>query len=412
MGTSMAVAGDTAMVYINADSWDDPDAIEVYGRRDDGWARNWLLRPEGRSISDKYGLGLAMTENNVFVGAPNHSIEFGVRGIVYVFEAANPGWSQTTTLIPSEHHRGFGSAIAADGNRVIIGAPRHPDRDDWQHGAYIFENIDGTWTEVAQLVGDDVGPDDGFGKNVAIHGDTALVSAELKSIGAANGAGAVYVFERGEAGWRQTAQIVAPEPVANGRFGSAGGNSEFDPGTAIALHGDNAAIAAGFGAQGAVYTFQRSGEQWQLTARLTGPDEAANDGFGRSIDLDAERLIIGAPGDNTVGPAIGAAWIYERSDGQWQVIDAIYPPEEEAWDACAVCNRQPNGLGFGHRVALSGDEVLIANPGEAQLNRQNQIKRESGAFYSIGISGGSLCTSDGACVCSEAAAGPLCEQRP
>ncbi len=96
-------------------------------------------------------------------------------------------------------------------------------------------------------------------------------------------------------------------------------------------------------------------EQWAVTY-------AANPGWGALADVavDAGRIIVGAPYDDTNPPNIGAAYILEKQRGDWTQTRRFELPGNTA------------NLRFGHSVDLFDDLALVSAPyaqpvGEAHL---------------------------------------------
>ncbi len=102
---------------------------------------------------------------------------------------------------------------------------------------------------------------------------------------------------------------------------------------------------------GIVYVYSRTGSGWSETGRLTvSPIDAAPDGFGRSLDADADLAVIGAPGWDG---GRGAAMIYRRDQGgEWREV-ARLSPDGLAEDA-----------GFGAAVAVDGAVVVVSATGQ------------------------------------------------
>jgi hypothetical protein len=69
--------------------------------------------------------------------------------------------------------------------------------------------------------------------------------------------------------------------------------------------------------------------------------------FGGALDLDGDRLVVGASGN---GAGHGAAYVFERNAGggnQWgQVAKLVFP-----------------GRFYGEDVAIDGDTILVSRPG-------------------------------------------------
>ena len=178
---------------------------------------------------------------------------------------------------------------------------------------------------------------------MALDGDTALVGADYKTIGAQAYAGAVFVYVRSGTGWSLQAALMDPGALAGDGFGGA-----------VALDGDTALIGVdnrtvdGQGHAGAAYVYVRSGGIWSLQAELTAAAPAANDRFGSSVALDGDTALVGA-GGRTVGGQYyaGAAFVFARSGTGWSLQAELTAADGAAGDE------------FGHAVALSGDTALV-----------------------------------------------------
>jgi hypothetical protein len=68
----------------------------------------------------------------------------------------------------------FGYSVAISGSTAVVGAPIHAEDAGT---AYVFTDTKGVWKQVAELVGSDTVADDDFGGSVAISGSTVVVGA-------------------------------------------------------------------------------------------------------------------------------------------------------------------------------------------------------------------------------------------
>jgi hypothetical protein len=127
---------------------------------------------------------------------------------------------------------------------------------------------------------------------------------------------------------------------------------------------------------GAVYVYglDASGEHWNRIATLWAPIPKSHDLFGATVALDGETLVVGAPGtDTTSGRDSGAVYVYE--DGSWRKPGALplvlpLPPVLGGLE----------GYEFGH-VALSGDRMLCGAPGaDRQTGRAFLYERVEGRW--------------------------------
>jgi choice-of-anchor B domain-containing protein len=115
---------------------------------------------------------------------------------------------------------------------------------------------------------------------------------------------------------------------------------------------------------GTVYMYRRAGSSWSEVGRLTASDSSAGDGFGMSIDIDGNTMIVGAL--NIYGESSGHAYIFERDRaGAWRQV-ARFVSTPNAADA------------FGMAVALSGDVALVGAP------RDNDNKGAVHVFHRTG----------------------------
>ncbi len=191
---------------------------------------------------------------------------------------------------------------------------------------------------------------------VAIDGDTVVLGAP----GGATGERAAYVFLKPPSGWSSTtsfnARLIASDQA------SAGTNSGF--GRAVAISGEVVVVAdpsrreGSNDCQGAVYVFRRPPGGWSRTltetAKLLPSDGASYDYFGYSVDIQEDRVVVGAIHDSPLGGRSGAVYVFEKPPFGWS----------GTLTETAVL-RPPSGTGrdsFGHAVALFGDTIAVGAP--------------------------------------------------
>ena len=289
----------------------------------------------------------------------------------------------------------FGSAVALDGTRALVGAPFGETSGQPAGSAYVFELGPSGWTEVAQLVASDAAAGDEFGRAVALSGDRAVVGAPGDEYDGTD-EGSVYVFERGPSGWSQTAKLgwfgfqdddryghavaidgprLAVGALSDGgpftetklyvlendvwgwtRFLSVPASADDHFGVDVAIDGTRILIGAdlhdGKGSDsGAAFVYELGPFFWELRATLTATDTTANDRFGCSVDLDGDVAIVGASRENAVPGALfpphrGAAYVFERQGTDWVQTQKLPGPEA-------------GFTLFGDRVAIEGDVALV-----------------------------------------------------
>ena len=151
-------------------------------------------------------------------------------------------------------------------------------------------------------------------------------------------------------------------------------------GSALSLHGSRLAVAAPWHSRpdlerlhsGSVYIFDNLNGQWTLAAELTAGDGDNEDFFGRSLALDGDRLLVGAPAESDApnGKLFrGAAYVFELDSGVWSQVARL--------DAG---NHEQGFAFFGSSVALEGTTLAIGAPGD---------EHDFGAVQLFELSGGS-----------------------
>jgi trimeric autotransporter adhesin len=234
--------------------------------------------------------------------------------------------------------------------------------------------------------------DDLFGRDVALSNDgrTLAVSAEQESSAAVgvNGnqadnsspaSGAVYVFRRTSAGWKQEAYLKPPVNRPGIRFGT--GDPELTQ-RALALSADGSIVVVGapsqdlqaFAFSGEVYVFRRASDgSWSLSATLRSPEPGGFDFFGVSVDLslDGRTLKVSSlnPRDDDGNP-VGSTHIFDASGTSWQHQATLGPVH--ASNLCA-------------RVRMSGDGLtLVAKCTSPAGNLVVTLQRVGEAWFQKG----------------------------
>jgi uncharacterized protein YciU (UPF0263 family) len=144
---------------------------------------------------------------------------------------------------------------------------------------------------------------------------------------------------------QQVAQLTGKEGPYRDKFGKSVAMSSDGSTVLVGAIEGRGPENEGFG-MGAAYVFNRSDGEWQETARLNATDGDDGDEFGRAIALsdDGQTAIIGAPSDRySNASGVGSAYIFDRIDSGWQQTATLAADDRDRGDR------------FGSSVALSGD---------------------------------------------------------
>lgn len=232
----------------------------------------------------------------------------------------------------------FGRSVSLDADTALVGASLIAFN---RGSAFVFARGPGGWVEERELVASNGASGDRLGWSTRIEGDTAITGAPRKD-GVAFETGAVYVFERSGGLWVETAELSAIDAAERNWFGVS-----VDSDSGRAAIGAPGRFPVGGAVPGKAYVFVRSGAQWNQEVRLVSPDTAPEDGFGFSVALDGDTLVVGAPG---TANRRGAAYVYRRGASGWMLEASLLdsPPAPQAE--------------FGHSVAIDGDTLVVGAP--------------------------------------------------
>lgn len=316
-GRTVALAGDTAVVGMPPGAApDDPDAgaVAVLRRAAGTWTRRATLSPRGDRT--QFGRSVSLTGDAAVVGAPLGAPATGRHaGAAVVFAREAGGWTRATTLSRGSGSAvdWFGDAVALDGATAVVGArTATTDRGFRTGAACVFTGHDGAWERRATLAPDRDGVEQ-FGRAVDVDADTVAVGARRHTRSAPGEAGLAYVFARDGDAWVRQGRLEPPSSNTHDGFGSA-----------VAVDGDTAVVAApretnaaGTNA-GAVYVYRRDGGRWRHRQVLRAADGGSDAQFGSTIALDGDALLVGTRAD-------AAPLVFARVAGSWVERGTLAP---------------------------------------------------------------------------------------
>jgi len=308
-GTSVAVSGDTVVigarggVFLNG-------AVYIFERNRGGadrWGQVKKLTASDGLAGDQFGLSIGISGNTVVVGA--YGDDFS-RGAAYIFDRNRGGtdnWGQVKKLTASDGVASdlFGFSVGISGDTVVVGATG----DNGARGsAYVFERSRGgldNWGEARRLSASDASEFDLFGYDVRINDDTVVVGAFSDDVER----GSAYIYERNRGGpgnWGEVKKLTASDGTVNDQFGVSVGISGNT--VVVAANGDDSF-------KGSAYVFERNNggtENWGEVRKLTASDGSVSGGFGRSVGINGDTIVVGANGDASFR---GSSYVFERNKG-------------------------------------------------------------------------------------------------
>lgn len=224
----------------------------------------------------------------------------------------------------------LGQSVAAVSGILICGSPGFEAQGTDAGGVLVFRLDRDThrWVPDPWLTVPGASAGDGFGAVVAASGSTLAVGSSSEN--------RVAVFDLNE-------PAAAPALLQGGP----------DFGRSLAIEGDTLVVGeperAGQPGRGRVTVFRHAPPgEWARVQTLGVDTIALNAGFGTSVAMLGDRLLIGAP--NAL--STGAAFLFTRetSDGLWSLGAVVQPANLATGDQ------------FGASVALGDRELLIGAP--------------------------------------------------
>jgi len=220
-GESVAVSGGRIVVGAPTDDNGGRASGSAYVFEPDGtggWTETKLTASDARP-DNRFGWAVAVDGDRIVIGAQLANAGAADTGAVYVYEAdGSGGWAETKLIASdAEADDRLGWSVAVSGDRVVAVSPRADGAGPDTGAAYVFEpDGSGGWTETI-LTPSDADADDRFGWSVAADGDRIVVGAPWADGGLAD-VGAVYVFDARPGGWTQT-RLFASDGAAGDQFG-------------------------------------------------------------------------------------------------------------------------------------------------------------------------------------------------
>ncbi|MCA8960715.1 MAG: hypothetical protein KDC38_09390, partial [Planctomycetes bacterium] len=310
-GTAVALSGDTLAVGSPHTEALGVAAGAVFVYRDIGgvWTLEDTLTPPVPDFDDWFGLCVALDGDTLVTGARFDDDSGLDAGAAYVFCRTGTAWSLQQKLVASDgaDRDWFGFSVAADGDTLLVGAPRVDGGAEQDLGAvYVFDRSGTVWTEQQKLYAAGAFRDDWFGYSLAIEGDRAAIGSPFDNE-LMNDVGSVYVFERSAGSWSQSKRLNASDQGTGAELG-----------TSVALQGDRILAGAPFARNwGAAYLFTKEDGTWREASRTKSSFRGVGGAppeYGEAVALDGDRMVIGAYADREFGSRAGAAWAYTLTD--------------------------------------------------------------------------------------------------
>lgn len=297
---------------------------------------------------DQFGTAVAASANGNTLAVSGITNDVGAvseAGAIFIYDRVQGNWMQTARLTASDGQEddslGITLAISEDGNTVVAGPIEHSLTFKNEGAVYVFHRVNGTWTQEAELRSPSPANQGGFGFwGVAISGDT-IAAGDLGGP-ASNFYSGVDVFTRVNGVWQLSSVIELPN------------DPDFSP-TGVALSGGTlvAANTGGNAGNGVAYVFGQVNGNWLLQSKLSPVDLSSGAGFGTSVDISGDTVLIGAPGAPGSSAFSGAAYVFIKQDSTWVQTSKLTAADGVSGDS------------FGIAVSIQGGTIVAGAWGHA-----------------------------------------------
>jgi len=324
-------------------------SVHVFTLTADGWAQQAYIKASDSERDFEFGRRLSLSDdgNTMAVTAPG-------AGQTYIFERSNGEWSETAIL-----DRSFDISLSGDGNTLAFNLT---SSDPIQ----IFERSGSSWqlqwtmsltSELATLTD----------RNVFLNPSLSQ-DGNIMAIGAGNHV--VFIFEKTDDDWVNSATLRASNADVSDRFGGAVSLSA-NGDTLVVGARDESSFASGVNGfefdntksrSGAAYVFINNNGIWEQQAYLKAGVSDAGDNFGAAVSISADGNIVAIGAGNEDGASVGingdqndnsqdrpgAAYVFVRNNGIWQQQAYVKASDTDGFAL------------FGESISLSGDGSTLA----------------------------------------------------
>lgn len=301
--------------------------------------------PTGAQSGAQLGWSVAVDDIYTVVGAPFDDIGGPDSGVVKVFHTTTGALLHVLANPTPASGDNFGYSVAVSGNRVVVGANRDDTAATNAGSVYVYDLSTGTPT-VPITVLNKASPvaGDNFGNSVAISGTRVVVGAYLDDAGATD-SGSAHVFD-----------LTSPTPtvpVATLNNPSPGSSNGF--GISVAISGNRVLVGAyrndpgAVADAGAAYVYDVTNFPSTVPAyTLTKPIPTAFDNFGTSVAISGNLAVVGAPSDDLGAPNGGSAYVFDLGSSTPTV------PTFTVLEPTPIVSNS-----FGGSVAISGNRLVV-----------------------------------------------------
>lgn len=347
-GGPVSISGDYAIIGASDDddNGQNTGAANIFKREGDEWIEQMKVFASDGSEGDGFGSSVSISGDYAIIGASGDDDSGPDIGSVYIFKREGDVWTEQVKLLPrdgTEYHY-FGRVVSLSGAYAIV---------SYYDSPCIYKREGDVWIEQSVLASD--GSEfKYYGSPVAINGDYAIVGsfAEDSIVGSSYPAGAAYILKREGDVWIEQKKIYPDRQY----------DRDWHFGKTVAISGDTIVVGAesranGTYDSGAIYVFSRNGSQWGMGKRYASSDILKMQGFGDSVAIDDEYIVVGAPLDTPdyINFGAGAAYVYKEDTFSWREFSKL------------IESPRIENARFGTYVDIDVPYIIVGKPGSTYI---------------------------------------------
>jgi hypothetical protein len=296
------------------------------------------LRPAPQVANEIFGYDFAVSGSTLAIGATG----VGPGGTVYIYEKdASGAWvpASPPTLTPPTGVTGFGRDLALDGDTLAVASYRdgiNPATNADVESIRIYVRDASGWVQQHMLI-----------QRAGQHFDELQVQADtLSASGYATGT--VSMWRRSNGVWARFATL------ADGESTTSTGSKNRAFGKAVVLDGNRVVVGCpenGDGGAVYIYDFQTTPATRKVLRGGAHNSLWTSAGFGASLAIENDTLVVGNP--DAVGangePNAGSISIYRFAQNEW-TLESTLASTSPASDA-----------GFGRSLSIHDDALAVGS---------------------------------------------------
>ncbi len=365
LGYAVAIHGNLAVAtapYDDIDGKADQGSLYVFRNENGNWINIQKLTAPDGAVDDHFGTAVAMTKDFVFVATALDDISANVdEGSVYVFRKQGDTLIYQQKLLGSSATAGdfFAYYVAAQGNKLFVGAPLDNETFTDQGSAYYFElnTNNGQWEEKQKIIQDSTAAnEDFFGYGISIDSNRVSIGGEINTTGNYGyGQNAVFIYERVAGLWQRRQKVLQPD-VAAGIKTEAFGYGTYLKDSILTVGAWLNNVPGGNKDRGSAYVFKKTGNTWGSIQKLSPTDvntgDTYGDYFGFLMRGDGKYLVVSANYEDLALGNIdkGGFYLFEWVEGQWVERQKVVSPNPVTYAQ------------YGYGIDIQGGNIIVGEP--------------------------------------------------